>query len=87
MGMTASLRVARSGGDTEFRAFASDSKGTGCGISDEQIVWACGNCNSTVISFAGTPREREVTDGDEIRNRSIPFNLYRKRVLHGRWSI
>jgi hypothetical protein len=39
-----------------------------------------------LFSFAGTPREWGVTDGDEIRNRSIPFNLYRKRVLHGRWS-
>jgi hypothetical protein len=34
----------------------------------------------------GTPRKREVTDGDEIRNRSIPFDIHRKRVLHGRWS-
>jgi hypothetical protein len=35
---------------------------------------------------AGPPREREVTDGDQIRPGSIPSTIARKRVLHGRWS-
>jgi hypothetical protein len=35
---------------------------------------------------SGSPREQEVTDGDQIRHGSILSNIARKRVLHGRWS-
>jgi hypothetical protein len=77
MGMTASLRVARSGGDAEFRAVLClpvIPKAPGAEYRMNKLFGHAETAIQRLFSFAGTR-------GDPART-----GCYRKRVLHGRWS-